>query len=169
MFIVFNCRNVKMKKINNPYKEMDGYQCFGCAPQNPNGLQMNFAEDGEYVVSEWKPKDYFQGYYNVLHGGIQATLMDEIASWLVQVKLKTAGVTSTMNVRYKKTVPINKGNIKLRARLTGKRRNLADIHVELFGPDDDLCAESDFVYYTFPHDVAVKQLHYPDYEEFFKE
>jgi len=67
---------------------MAGYQCFGCAPHNHNGLQMSFAEDGEYVVSEWEPKDYFQGYYNVLHGGIQATLMDEIASWLVQIKLK---------------------------------------------------------------------------------
>ncbi len=148
---------------------MDGYQCFGCAPQNPNGLQMTFVEDGEYVISEWEPKDYFQGYYKVLHGGIQATLMDEIASWLVQVKLKTAGVTSKMTVRYKKTVPIDKGNIKLRARLTGQRRNLAEIHVELFCGNNELCAESDFVYFTFSHEVAVKQLHFPDYEEFFEE
>ena len=148
---------------------MEGYQCFGCAPQNHNGLQMTFAEEGEFIVSEWIPKDYFQGYYNVLHGGIQATLMDEIASWLVQVKLKTAGVTSTMNVKYKKSVPTNKGAIRLRAKLTGRRRNLADVHVELFGPDDALCAESDFVYYTYPREVAKKKLHFPDYEEFFEE
>ncbi len=158
-----------MKKISNPYEKMTGYQCFGCAPHNHNGLRMSFAEDGEYVVSEWEPKDYFQGYYNVLHGGIQATLMDEIASWLVQVKLKTAGVTSTMNIRYKKSVPTDKGFIKLRAKLTGQHRNLADIHVELFGPGDELCAESDVVYFTYSRDVAVKQLHYPDYEEFFEE
>ncbi len=148
---------------------MEGYQCFGCAPQNHNGLQMTFVEDGEFVVSEWMPRDYFQGYYNVLHGGIQATLMDEIASWLVQVKLKTAGVTSTMNVQYKKPVPTNKGSIKLRAKLTGMRRNLADVHVELFGPDKELCAESDFVYYTYPREVAKKKLHFPDYDEFFEE
>ncbi len=148
---------------------MEGYQCFGCAPQNHNGLQMTFAEEGEFIVSAWEPKDYFQGYYNVLHGGIQATLMDEIASWLVQVKLKTAGVTSTMNVRYRKSVPIDKGTIRLRAKLTGQRRNLADIHVELFGPDGTLCAESDFVYFTYPRDVATEQLHYPGYKTFFEE
>jgi len=148
---------------------MAGYQCFGCAPHNHNGLQMSFAEDGEYVVSEWEPKDYFQGYYNVLHGGIQATLMDEIASWLVQIKLKTAGVTSTMNVRYKKPVSTDRGIIRLRAKLTSQHRNLAEIHVELFGPENELCAESDFVYFTYSHEVAVKRLHYPDYEEFFEE
>ena len=158
-----------MKRISNPYKKMAGYQCFGCAPHNHNGLQMSFAVDGEYVVSEWEPKDYFQGYYNVLHGGIQATLMDEIASWLVQIKLKTAGVTSTMNVRYKKPVSISKGAIRLRAKLTGRHPNLAEIHVELFGPENELCAESDVVYFIYSREVAVKRLHYPDYEEFFEE
>jgi acyl-coenzyme A thioesterase PaaI-like protein len=158
-----------MKKIKNPYQNMDGYQCFGCDPHNHNGLQMTFAEEGDFVVSEWEPKDYFQGYYQVLHGGIQATLMDEIASWLVQIKLKTAGVTSSMTIRYKKPVPIDKGTIFLRAHLTGKRRNLADIHVELLGPDHASCAEGDFVYFTYPPEVAKTQLHYPDYQDFFEE
>ncbi|UBM62039.1 PaaI family thioesterase [Candidatus Sulfidibacterium hydrothermale] len=157
-----------MKKIQNPYRKMEGYQCFGCAPQNTNGLQMNFMEEGDYVLSEWEPKSYFQGYYQVLHGGIQATLMDEIASWLVQLKLKTAGVTSQMTVRYKKTVPVNQGNIKLRAKLTGKRHNLADIHVELFCPDGELGAEADFVYFTFPEKVAIEKLHYPGHEAFYE-
>lgn len=148
---------------------MKGYQCFGCSPHNLNGLQMVFAEDGEYMISEWEPKDYFQGYYNVLHGGIQATLMDEIASWLVQIKLKTAGVTSTMNIHYKKPVSTDKGIIRLRAKLTDQHRNLANIHVELFGPENELCAESDIVYFTFSHEVAVNRLHYPDYEKFFEE
>jgi acyl-coenzyme A thioesterase PaaI-like protein len=157
-----------MKKIANPYRNLEGYYCFGCAPQNQNGLHMQFFEEGEAIVSEWEPKNYFQGYYQVLHGGIQATLMDEIASWLVQVKLKTAGVTSQMTIRYKKTVPINRGNIRLRARLTGKRRNLADIRVELFGPDGSLCAEGDFVYFTFPEEVAREKLHYPGHKAFFE-
>ncbi len=130
---------------------------------------MHFAEEEDAIVSEWVPKNYFQGYYRVLHGGIQATLMDEIASWLVQVKLKTAGVTSKMNIRYKKTVPIDKGNIRLRAVLTGKHHNLAEIHVELFCPNGDVCTEGDFVYFTFPEKVAVEKLHYPGHAAFFEE
>lgn len=33
-----------MKKIINPRKGLDGYMCFGCAPENPQGLHMEFYE-----------------------------------------------------------------------------------------------------------------------------
>jgi uncharacterized protein (TIGR00369 family) len=156
-----------MRKINNPYKGTEGYNCFGCSPDNEHGLQMHFVEDGDYLVSEWEPRSFLQGYVNILHGGIQATLMDEIASWLVQIKLKTAGVTSELKVRYLKPVPVNKGAITLRAGLSGMRRNLADIHVELFCPDGNLCAVADVTYFTFPQKVAAERLHFPEYEKFF--
>lgn len=35
-----------MKKIINPWEGLDGYMCFGCAPNNPLGLHMEFFEDG---------------------------------------------------------------------------------------------------------------------------
>ena len=31
-----------MKKIINPWEGLDGYMCFGCAPNNPLGLHMEF-------------------------------------------------------------------------------------------------------------------------------
>ena len=92
------------RKILNPYAKMEGYNCFGCSPDNHLGLQMEFYEDGEDIICEWEPVKHFGGYKSVLHGGIQATLLDEIASWTIQVKLKTAGVTANIDLRYKKTV-----------------------------------------------------------------
>ncbi len=157
-----------MRKINNPYAGMEGYNCFGCSPDNEHGLRMRFTEEGEYLTSNWEPRGFLQGYVNVLHGGIQATLMDEIASWLVQIKLKTAGVTSELRVRYLKPVPVDKGSIRLRAKLSGMRRNLADVSVELFCPDGKLCAVADVTYYTFPQKVAAEKLHFPPYEKFFE-
>ncbi len=157
-----------MRKIANPYKKIKGYYCFGCSPDNKHGLHMEFYEDGDYLKCNWTTHGFLQGFYNVLHGGIQATLMDEIASWLVQIKLKTSGVTSTMSIRYIKPVPINKGKIHLRAQIKGMRRNLADIRVELFCPDKKLCAEADITYYTFPVEVAKKKLYLPDYDKFFE-
>jgi len=55
---------------------------------------MQFFDEGDSVISTWEPTGNFQGWHNVLHGGIQATLMDEIASWVVFTKLGTTGVTS---------------------------------------------------------------------------
>lgn len=157
-----------MRKILNPYARFEGYQCFGCSPDNKYGLRMEFAEEGDVIVSEWEPKDFLQGFFNVLHGGIQAALMDEIGFWLVQVKVKTAGVTSNMNIRLLKTVPTDKGKLKLVARLKAKRRNLIDVHVELFCPEGELCAEGEITYFTYQPEIARKKLYYPEPDEFFE-
>lgn len=89
-----------MKKIINPWGEIEGYNCFGCAPQNPSGLHMEFYEDGDDIVSFWHPDGKYQGWLNTLHGGIQAVLLDEICGWVIMRKLQTAGVTSKMETRY---------------------------------------------------------------------
>ena len=83
-----------MKKIINPWKGLEGYNCFGCASNNEAGLKMEFYEDGDEVVSIWKPRPEYQGWIDTLHGGIQAVLMDEICAWVILRKLQTTGVTS---------------------------------------------------------------------------
>lgn len=158
-----------MKKITNPYVKVEGYNCFGCSPDNENGLQMKFVEEGDFLLCDWEPRGFMAGYNNILHGGIQATLLDELASWFVQVKFKTAGVTSNINLRLKRTVPSNEGVLKLRAWLKESRRNLVDVHVELINPDGKIGAEGIVTYYTFPPDVAREKLHFPDdHEEFYR-
>ena len=83
-----------MKKIKNPWIGKEGYQCIGCCPTNEAGLKMEFYEDGEEIVSLWKPQARYQGWIDVLHGGIQALLLDEMSGWVVSRKLQTAAVTA---------------------------------------------------------------------------
>ena len=85
-----------MKKIINPWRGLEGYRCFGCDPNSPQGLRMEFYEEGDEVVCRWRPRPEFQGWVDTLHGGIQATLADEISSWVVFRKFQTSGVTSKM-------------------------------------------------------------------------
>lgn len=158
-----------MRKIANPFRKLEGYRCFGCSPDNPQGLKMTFFEEGDEIRSEWNPHDYFQGYHNVLHGGIQATLMDEIASWFVYVKLMVSGVTSSMDIKYKKTVYVDRGTLTLRARLIEKRRNLADIEVTLFDSEGTLCAKGMITYFTFSPEKSRELLWYPEPEDFFRD
>lgn len=87
-----------MKKIINPWKNMEGYNCFGCSPDNEAGVRMEFYEDGDEIVSIWKPRPEYQGWLNTLHGGIQSVLLDEICGWVVFRKLQTGGVTSKMRL-----------------------------------------------------------------------
>lgn len=158
-----------MKKIKNPFVAREGYHCFGCSPDNRMGLRLNFQEDGEYLVSEWQPESQFQGWNNTVHGGIQTTLLDEIASWLVFVKLRTSGVTSRMEVKLKKPVMSNEGALHLKARLREMKRNVAVIDTWLYNHQGELCTEAVMYYFTFPESLAREKYWYPGHEAFMDE
>lgn len=55
-----------MKKIINPWKGLEGYNCFVAAPNNEAGIKMEFYEDGDEVVSIWKPRPEYQGWNQYL-------------------------------------------------------------------------------------------------------
>ena len=157
-----------MRKIRNPFIQLEGYNCFGCSPKNPIGLNLSFVEAGEEIVAEWTPNQYFQGYHNVLHGGIQATLMDEVASWTVYVKVKTSGVTSKAEIRYHKPVYIDGGTLTIKAHVVQMRRNLADIEVNLYDKTGQLLAQGLLTFFTFPQKRSQESLYYPDPDEFYE-
>lgn len=156
------------KRIQNPYVGSDGYNCFGCSPNNSLGLRMKFMEVEDRVESHWDPQDHFAGYKKVLHGGIQATLLDEIASWCVQVKLKTAGVTANIDLRYKKPVFVDQGPIRATAHIKTVEKRIATVQTDLFNASGDLCCSGEVKYFIYPAEIAREKLYYPEYERFFK-
>ena len=149
-----------MKKIINPWQGVDGYHCYGCDPDHACGLRMEFYEDGEEVVCRWRPRPVYQGWVNTLHGGIQATLADEISSWVVFRKFQTSGVTSKMEVRYLRPVRTTDAWIDLRARVGEQRRNLVRIDVRIANPDGELCTQASCTYFLFPKERARTDFHF---------
>ncbi len=151
-----------MKKIINPWKGLEGYNCFGCAPNNEHGVRMEFFEDGDEIVSIWKPQPQFQGWLNTLHGGIQSVLLDEICAWVVVRKLQTTGVTSKMETRYRKSISTNDSHVVLRAQIKEVKRNIVIIDAKLYNNNNELCTEATCTYFTFPQEKAKEEM-------FFKE
>jgi uncharacterized protein (TIGR00369 family) len=163
------CDSKGKKGIRNPYRQLEGYNCFGCSPDNKFGLRMEFYEEGEYLLSKWLPSNRFSGYKNILHGGIQATLLDEIASWTVQIKLKTAGVTANLDLRYKKPVFVDQGEILLKAKIREVVKRIAWVETDLLNSKGELCCTGVIKYFIYPKEVAREKLHYPEFDAFFKE
>ncbi|WP_372754292.1 PaaI family thioesterase [Labilibaculum sp.] len=158
-----------MKKIINPYIKVENSNCFGCSPKNTQGLQMEFLEDGDYVISNWQPKTHLAGFKNVLHGGIQSTILDEIASWVVFIKCQTSGVTTTLNARFKNSVFTDKGKLCIRAKLISQNRRFANIHAEIINADGKVCTEAEVQYMIFPQEIAKKRFDYPGIEAFYED
>jgi len=157
-----------MRKIYNAYADAAEYHCFGCSPTNPIGLKLNFWEDGEWVYAKWTPEKWYEGYLNMVHGGIQATLLDEIAAWAIIVKLKTGGVTKNLNITYLKPVFVNQGEITIRAKLISHEGNTAITYAELIDKEGTLRSHAEIEYFAFPQEVAKKKYNFPEYEAFFK-
>jgi acyl-coenzyme A thioesterase PaaI-like protein len=160
-------KNNHMIKLKNPYATLPGYNCFGCSPTNTSGLKMEFYEEGEEIISTWIPDPLYQGFHDILHGGIQATMMDEIASWAVFVKLDTAGVTYQLKTRFRKPVHLSKGPITLRAKIEQVQRSIASIAVSLMDAEGTRCSESMVDYFLLSREKAEKEMHYPGWEFFY--
>ncbi|MBU0934586.1 MAG: PaaI family thioesterase [Spirochaetes bacterium] len=158
-----------MRSIKNPFLHLDGYNCFGCAPGNTIGLAMQFAEDGEEIVSTWEPGELYAGFKGVLHGGIQATLHDEIASWVVFIKLETAGYTSKLEMNYLSPVYTKNSPLTLRSKLVRTEEKKAVMSTSLFDSCGKLCSESTAEYYIVTPHIARKMFAYPGLEAFFEQ
>lgn len=84
----------------------DDRYCFCCGEKNPLNLKMQFRYEDEKLVSDVIfPKEY-QGFNNVVHGGIIGTVLDEVMVNLHCLKGDMV-VTAEYNVRLKAPCPVN--------------------------------------------------------------
>jgi uncharacterized protein (TIGR00369 family) len=74
--------------------------CFVCGKDNKSGLRLSFKTESGKSVSEFIIKKHFQGYKNIIHGGIVTAILDE-----AMIHAATAEglnpVTAEITVRFK--------------------------------------------------------------------
>lgn len=97
-----------MPKIKQP----NSRHCFVCGLENPIGLRLHFYEIEEGVVeTEFIAGEQYQGYPGVLHGGITASVLDEVTSRAyigADAHHPRFVFTGKLEVKYRKNVPIGR-------------------------------------------------------------
>jgi acyl-CoA thioesterase FadM len=93
--------------------------------------------------------------------------MDEISSWTVYLFLKTAGVTSRMEIRYRKSINIDDGELRIVGKLIKVEKRLAYIGTKILNNKSEICAEATIQFFTYPENIAREKLNLPGYEAFF--
>lgn len=58
-----------------------GSVCFGCGPQNAQGLRIRSLPQGDEVVAHWTPAAHHQAFPGALNGGIIGALLDCHCNW----------------------------------------------------------------------------------------
>lgn len=114
--------------------------CFGCSKDNPIGLKLNFTyEDGVCRTSAVIGENY-QGWNNVVHGGIIATMLDEtMAQWLWLNDIPC--MTAEMTTRFSLEVPVGE-KITVEATCAGHRGRLYEMEGKVVLPDGRVAARA---------------------------
>jgi uncharacterized protein (TIGR00369 family) len=74
--------------------------CFVCGESNPTGLNLRFETDGNIVHARFVPRPEHIGFKAVVHGGLIATVLDEIMVWACAVRTKKFAFCAEMTVRF---------------------------------------------------------------------
>ena len=86
-----------LKPIKSFYEDRG---CFGCGVDNPYGLHMQFQSDGKKVVSRLTVPEHLCGWDDIIHGGIVATIHDEMMSWTAIQLLRKMILTKSVTVDF---------------------------------------------------------------------
>lgn len=80
--------------------------CFGCSSANASGLQLRFRRRGEEIHAAVTVADRFHGAPGVTHGGIVATLLDEVSCAAAVFLRDRHVVTGELQIRYARPCPV---------------------------------------------------------------
>ena len=96
--------------------------CFVCGESNASGLNLRFTADDGKVTTQFTPSLEHIGFKNTVHGGIIATLLDEIMVWACAVQTRRFAFCAELNVRFLK--PLQPGQVSIAvAELVEHRRD----------------------------------------------
>jgi acyl-coenzyme A thioesterase PaaI-like protein len=145
------------REIANLYPDQD---CLFCGERNPIGLRLKFYLDEETgeVSTEYLPSRPFVGLGNILHGGIQSGLFDEIMGWTAHHLTGEMGVTSDLRIRFLKPVYLGK-RIRVYCRLTSRNGPKVRLDARIEIPDGPVCSVATGTYYLLPQIKFQKLIH----------
>jgi uncharacterized protein (TIGR00369 family) len=135
--------------------------CFVCGDRNPVGMGIVFFYDGEKAFADFTAEAAYEGYRTVCHGGILASVLDEVMIKAVLAE-GTAAVTTRMEVRYRR--PARTGT-RLRAEgwVTRRGRRLIETEGFIKTADGTLLCEAAAAYGVV-RDEKLKALLAPEEE-----
>lgn len=100
-------------------------RCFVCGLKNVGGLQVRFFRTGDRTArAECTPERAFMGYDGLVHGGVTASLLDEVMIKAVLGRGEVV-VTARMTVNYHRPVPMGE-KLMLTGEITADRRRMFD-------------------------------------------
>ena len=112
--------------------EVSPHACFACGELSAHGLHLVLHVAGDTCWTELTLRPDFQGWEGIAHGGIVATILDEVMAWAL-ASAEAWSYTAKMSIEYRRPVPIG-APIRAEGRIVDRRRRLHATSARLLDP-----------------------------------
>lgn len=129
--------------------------CFACGHKNPQSLRCDFDVSRDRVETLYVGRREHSGYDGTIHGGILATLLDEVMAWATFAREGAWGVTARLALEFHRPLLVGE-----EARVSAEVVRVRGPVVELRGEarrGDEVLASAHATYMKMPAD-RVREL-----------
>jgi hypothetical protein len=143
---------------------LQGNTCFGCGPDNPEGLRIRIFRDEtrpDRLTGTYHPRATMGGFPQIVHGGLQFTALDCMAGWAVfilRAPVRMIPLTRSATTRFLRPARLG-AEFVLSAEMAGEApapREPLLIRTALRDTAGVLLTEIDFEYVMLPQERFMK-------------
>jgi len=103
------------------------HSCFVCGESNPIGLNLRFETDGQVVRARFTPRPEHIGFKQVVHGGLIATVLDEIMVWACLAQTKRFAYCAELTVRFQNPLRPGEETLATAELVTNRRDRIFEV------------------------------------------
>ncbi|MDB6064460.1 MAG: thioesterase superfamily protein [Pedosphaera sp.] len=118
------------------------HSCFVCGESNASGLKLRFETDGLIVRARFLPRAEHIGFKQTVHGGIIATVLDEIMVWGCAVQTRRFAYCAEMTVRFVSPLRPGEEVVAMGELIANRRNKIYEAKGELRGASGLLLASA---------------------------
>jgi uncharacterized protein (TIGR00369 family) len=117
-------------------------RCFVCGQDNPHGLRLAFAyPEAGRAETELVIPERFSGWARLTHGGLLATLLDEVMAHACLSREGNA-VTVELSVRFLKPVEVGR-SVRVSGRVRAVKGRVVETEGEIMDPQGEAAARGE--------------------------
>lgn len=124
---------------------VDDRYCFACGEKNPIGLKLSFSVNERTITTDYVFPKEFQGYKDIVHGGMISLLLDEVMVNLPWLIYKIPVVSAEITVRLKKPLKVGEKVIAKAWFEKEKKRIFYIKGILIKEKDNEIIAESEAI------------------------
>ena len=130
-----------IQELHNPFPDST---CFFCGAESTCGLHLRFYRDdlSREVHADYLPEIRFAGQGTILHGGMQAGILDEIMGWTGFAETGALAVTTKLDIEYLAPVYIESRPVRVSCHLVLNGEKEMTLDAQIVDADGTVCTRA---------------------------